>query len=235
MAHHPDVGSVDWGPSTCGGRRAVPALGHPDRNETQARTALLDRLPLDPARVHPMPPADGPPGDDVDAAARGYAELLRAAAGHPPQGRLEGRPVAGALPVFDVLLLGVGPDGHVASLFPGHPALAVTDTAVVGVRESPKPPPVRVSLTVPALCHAREVWLLAAGSAKAAAVAEALTSPSGGTGDRGPATGETPPVGPGRVPHVVGTARLLPAARPRGRRATVWFLDRDAAGLPPET
>ncbi|MBO4205937.1 6-phosphogluconolactonase, partial [Micromonospora echinofusca] len=103
--------AVDWSRVDVwwGDERFLPA-GHPDRNETQARAALLDALPLDPARVHPMPPSDGPAGDDPEAAAAGYAASLAAAAGP-----------GAVLPRFDVLMLGVGEDGHVASVFPGHP------------------------------------------------------------------------------------------------------------------
>ena len=110
------------------------------------------------------------------------------------------------MPTFDVLMLGVGPDGHVASLFPEHPALHETDRTVVGVRGAPKPPPVRVSLTMPVLRTAGEVWLLAAGAEKAAAVSMALS-------------------GAGEV--------AVPAAGAQGTRATLWLLDRAAAAKVP--
>jgi 6-phosphogluconolactonase len=177
--------------------RFLPA-GHPDRNETQARAALLDLVPLEPDRVHPMPASDGPFGDDVGAAAREYADRLAAASG------LRAEPRA---PEFDVLLLGVGPDGHVASLFPGQPALYEADATCVPVRSAPKPPPVRISLTLPAIRRAREVWLLAAGTEKASAVALAL-QPAGEV--------------------------AVPAAGASGTRRTLWLLDRAAAReIPP--
>ncbi|MBV9098459.1 MAG: 6-phosphogluconolactonase [Frankiaceae bacterium] len=179
-----------------GDERFLPA-GHPERNETQARAALLDAVPVVPERVHPMATSDGPAGDDVDAAAEDYAAALAAAA------RPEDH---GDVPTFDVLLLGVGPDGHVASLFPGSPAL-YDDRAVVPVRGSPKPPPTRLSLSMGSINSAREVWLVAAGEEKAAAARMALA----GAG-----------------------ATAVPAAGAHGRSRTLWLLDRAAASkLPP--
>jgi 6-phosphogluconolactonase len=198
LANTPARDAVDWSAVDVwwGDERFLPT-GDPDRNETQARDALLDHVPLDPARVHPMPALGEPWGDDVDAAAAAYAEELRAAA--RPEERL-------GVPTFDVVMLGVGPDGHVASLFPEHPALHEADRTVVGVRGSPKPPPVRISLTMPVIRSAGEVWLLAAGAEKATAVALALS-------------------GAGEV--------AVPAAGAQGQRATLWLLDRSAAAKVP--
>ncbi|MDF4249876.1 6-phosphogluconolactonase [Streptomyces sp. WMMB303] len=180
-----------------GDERFLPE-GHPDRNHTQAREALLDAVPLDPARVHVMPPSDSRYAGDAEAAAEAYATELTAAAGADPTVRV---------PVFDVLLLGVGPDTHVASLFPEHPALRETERTVVGVHGAPKPPPTRLSLTLPAIRAAEEVWLLAAGDDKADAVALALAA------DPGPLQ--------------------APAAAACGRSRTLWLLDEPAAaGLP---
>lgn len=190
--------AVDWAHVDVwwGDERFLPA-GHPDRNETQAREALLDAVPLDPARVHPMPAADGPDGADPEAAAARYAERLAAAA----------RPGTARLPHFDVLLLGVGEDGHVASVFPEHP-VAYESRPVAAVRGAPKPPPVRVTLTLPAINTAEEVWLVAAGPAKAGVIGMAL---AGGAG----------PV-------------QLPVAGVHGVETTLWLLDRAAAAdLPP--
>ena len=186
--------AIDWGRVDLywGDERFLPA-GHPERNETQARDALLDHVPVDPARVHPMAASGGLYGNDVDAAADGYAELLRAAA----------RPEDHAfVPTFDVLLLGIGGEGHTASIFPSSPAVYETERTVVGVRGCPKPPPTRISLTLPAICQAAEVWLATTGLDKAAAVAMAL----GGAG------------------HT-----QIPASGAVGRRRTLWLLDRAAA------
>jgi len=123
LGHSAARDAIDWRRLNVwwGDERFLPA-GDPERNETQSREALLDSVPLDPARVHPMPASDGPDGADVDAAAARYAEELAAAA---PRGR--------DVPEFDVLMLGVGRDAHVASLFPEHPALHGRDESAIGV------------------------------------------------------------------------------------------------------
>lgn len=191
--------AIDWRKLDIwwGDERFLPT-GDPERNETGARAALLDHVDLDPARVHPMPATDGPDGADPEAAAARYAEELRRAA------RPEDH---GPVPSFDVLMLGMGPDAHVASLFPEMPAL-YDDRPVVGVRGAPKPPPTRISLTLPSLQAARDVWVLAAGASKAKAVRLGLA----------------PEAGPVQVP----------VAGAHGRRSTLFLLDRAAASeLPP--
>ncbi|KQX13328.1 6-phosphogluconolactonase [Streptomyces sp. Root431] len=199
--------AVDWSRLDLwwGDERFLPE-GDPERNVTQAREALLDRVPLDPARVHPMPASDGAYGD-VDAAAAAYAEELAAAAGPGPF-RSAAAAAGGGVPAFDVLMLGVGPDTHVASLFPELPAVRETERTVVGVHGAPKPPPLRVSLTLPAIRAAKEVWLLAAGEDKAKAAAIALS-------------------GAGEV--------QAPAAGAYGRSRTLWLLDAAAASELPRS
>lgn len=180
-----------------GDERFLP-VGDPERNDTQAQDALLDDVAVDAARVHRMPGPDESDGPDPEAAAQRYAAELARAAGPEDHG---------PVPRFDLLLLGVGPDGHVASIFPESPA--VHDARpVVAVRGAPKPPPIRLTLTVGAINAAREVWLVAAGQEKARAVHLAL---SGAGAVQVPAAG------------VAGTAR------------TLWLLDASAASLlPPE-
>jgi 6-phosphogluconolactonase len=200
LAGAPARDAVDWRHLDIwwGDERFLPS-GDPERNDTGAEQALLRHIDdVDPARVHRMPASDGPDGPDPEAGAARYAAELCAAA------RPEDH---GPVPGFDVLLLGIGPEGHVASLFPDMPAL-YDDRSVVAVRGSPKPPPIRITLTLPSIRNAREVWILAAGQEKAGAVRLALSD-----------------VGPVQVP----------AAGARGRRRTLFLLDRAAAGrLPPE-
>ncbi|HEY5246910.1 MAG TPA: 6-phosphogluconolactonase [Dermatophilaceae bacterium] len=195
LGRSPAKDAIDWRTLNIwwGDERFLPA-GDPERNETQARNALLDVVPLDPSRVHPMPASDGPDGSDVDAAAARYARELASAAHNVQSGH--------GVPEFDVLLLGLGPDAHVASLFPEHPALQEREQSTIGVRGAPKPPPTRVSMTFPSLCAARDVWFLVAGADKAGAVGLALSG-----------------------------AGLLqaPAAGVVGTRSTTWLLDREAA------
>ncbi|GAA0935512.1 6-phosphogluconolactonase [Actinocorallia libanotica] len=197
VAADPARDAVDWSRVDFwwGDERFLPE-GDPERNETGAREALLDRIPVDPARVHVMRGPDGPDGDDADASAARYAaELAAAAPGRTP-----------AVPAFDVLMLGVGPDAHIASLFPGHPEVHERSRTAVGVHDSPKPPPTRISLTVPAIQAAEEVWVIVAGAGKAEAVRLGLSG---------------------------AEAAKAPVATARGRRATYYFLDREAASALP--
>ncbi|TQN42440.1 6-phosphogluconolactonase [Blastococcus colisei] len=195
LAAEPVRETVDWTAVHVwwGDERFVPA-DDDERNEKAARRALLDAVGVPAGHVHAMPPSDGEFAVPEDAAAW-YADELAAAA---PEGR--------SLPRLDVLLLGMGPEGHVASIFPDSPAVR-DERPVVAVRDCPKPPPTRVSLGFPAINAAEEVWLLVSGEAKAPAVAAALRE-------------STDPV-------------QLPAAGVHGVRATRWLLDRPAAGKLP--
>ncbi|OXM48573.1 6-phosphogluconolactonase [Amycolatopsis alba] len=178
--------AIDWSRLDVywGDERFVPADSD-ERNEKQAREALLDHVPLDPKRVHAMAPSDGEFGDDVDAAAAAYAEVLTS-----------------DVPAFDIMLLGLGGEGHTASIFPESPAVFEKDRSVVAVRDCPKPPPTRISLTLPAIRRAQDIWLVTGGDAKADAVAQALA-------------------GAGEV--------QIPVAGARGSRRTLWLLDRGSA------
>ncbi|GIH70025.1 6-phosphogluconolactonase [Sphaerimonospora thailandensis] len=189
--------AIDWRALDIwwGDERFLPD-GDPERNETGARAALLDRVDVDPDRVHVMPGPDS--GMTAEEAAEAYAAELAKATRPEDHGQV---------PSFDVLLLGMGPDTHVASLFPGQPAVYEEERSVVAVHGSPKPPPTRLSLTFPAIRTAREVWIVAAGEEKAQAVHMALSE-----------------AGPFQVP----------AAGARGRQRTLFLLDRAAAAkIPP--
>ena len=179
--------AVDWSRVDIwwGDERYVPA-DDDARNARQARKALLDHVDVNPGRVHEMPASNGP-HDTVADAAEAYGDELRTSGSG----------------MFDVMMLGVGPDGHVASLFPGASELDVDDTVAVGVPDSPKPPPERISLTLGALNRSREVWFVVAGQDKADAVAQALA--------------------PGTDVHDI------PAAGVHGQEQTVWLLDSEAA------
>jgi 6-phosphogluconolactonase len=115
-----------------------------------------------------MPARGGAAGDDIAAAATLYAEELAGAA-----------PAGERYPGFDVALLGVGHDGHIASLFPGF-AAAPAGATVIPVLDSPKPPPTRLSFTLDLINSADQVWLVADGAVKAPALAAAL-NPTPGT------------------------------------------------------
>lgn len=179
-----DVRPIDWSRVRIwwGDERFVP-VDSPDRNAVQARQAFLDEVGA--TGVHEVPAAGDVP--DAETAAASYSEALR------DHGAGE----------FDILMLGLGPDGHIASLFPHHPALRVDDRPAVAVHDSPKPPPDRVSLTFPALNRARAVWFLVSGAEKADAVARALADD--------------------------GSIAETPARGVSGREETIWFLDSAAA------
>jgi 6-phosphogluconolactonase len=193
----PAKDAIDWNRIDLwwGDERFLPA-GDPDRNETQARAVLIDALPVPAGRVHPMPCSDGPDGADPEAAAERYATELAAA----------NAPSHQTLPHFDLVLLGIGEDGHIASIFPEHP-VGYDTRPVSAVRGSPKPPPIRITLTMPTLNTADDVWIIASGDGKAEAVGMALA---------------------GAGPH------QIPAAGVSGTERTLWLLDSAAAAnVPP--
>jgi len=187
---------IDWSKVHLfwGDERYVPE-DNDERNDKQARVALLDYIDIPSSQVHPMPASDGEFGADVAAAALAYEQLLAANAE-------SGNPA----PNFDVHLLGVGPEGHINSVFPNTPAVRETTRMVVAVEDSPKPPPQRITFTMPAVQRSREVLLLVSGAAKADAVAAAING--------------TDPV-------------AVPAAGAIGRENTVWLLDEEAAAKLP--
>lgn len=188
---------VDWSRVHLfwGDERYVPE-DDSERNDKQARAALLDDIDIPSSHVHTMPASDGEFGTDLAAAALAYEQLLAANA-EPGQ----------RVPHFDVHLLGMGPEGHINSLFPDTPAVVETTRMVVPVDGSPKPPPQRITLTLPAIQRSRQVWLMVSGAAKADAVAAAI--------------GGAAPVS-------------VPAAGAIGLETTLWLLDEEAAAKLPD-
>lgn len=151
-----------------------------DRNALQAKNALLKNLKLDAARVHEFPSADN--GLSLDQAAAEFADHVNS-----------------VKPTFDIVLLGMGPDGHIASLFPGKPTPTV-GSWVIAEHDSPKPPPQRLSFTYEALNTADQIWFVVAGADKQEAVATAM--------------GDEP--------------ESLPVGRVHGTLKTLWFIDSTA-------
>jgi 6-phosphogluconolactonase len=196
IADSPARDSVDWSRvSFWWGDERFVARDSDDRNETAARRALLDHIAVDERNVHPFGSADD--FATVDEAAEAYAAELASAA---PEGR--------SVPRFDITFLGVGPDGHIASLFPNLAGIRATDRTVVGLRDAPKPPPERLSLTLPVINGSQRVFLVLAGPDKAAVLGLALA---------GASTSE------------------VPVAGVLGIRRTVFFVDQQAAAEVPET
>lgn len=186
-----DSGAIDWANVDIyfGDERFLPS-GDQERNEVQASEALLDHVAVHPDRVFRMAASDGPHGSDPEVAAATYAQIL----GSHSDGD--------HTPAFDVHLLGMGGEGHINSLFPHTDAVREKHHYVVTVEDSPKPPPVRITLTLPAVRRAKHVWLLVSGAAKAEAVAAAVG---------------------GADPDDVPSAGAI------GSESTVWFLDSGAA------
>jgi 6-phosphogluconolactonase len=185
LANEGPHSAVDWSRIELwwGDERFVPAE-HADRNAKQALDLLAAPLALDPDRIHEMAASDG--GLDLDQAAQAYAGEL---------GEV----------IFDICMLGMGPDGHVASIFPEHPSSYAAGD-VIAVRSSPKPPPERISLTLAVINRSLEVWFVVSGPDKAAAAKMAL-------------------LGAGPV--------QVPAAGVSGVERTLWLMDRDAAAQLP--
>ena len=173
---------VDWSAVDFwwGDERYVEATS-PERNDGAALSAFLIPLGVPAERIHAMPTTGS--ACSVEEGARAYAAELQRRGPDP----------------FLVTMLGMGPDGHVASLFPGLPGVREASATAIAVLGAPKPPPQRISLTLPALNNSEEIWMLVSGADKADAVTAALA-------------GEE-----------------IPAADVRGRSQTIWFLDEAAA------
>lgn len=148
-----EVPAIDWSRVHVffGDERNVP-VDHPESNEGQARAALLAKVAIPEEHIHGY----GLRGGAMDEATTRYISTLKKQA---PKG-------------FDLHLLGMGGEGHINSLFPCTPAVNEEEKLVVAVHDSPKPPAERVSLTLPAVRRANEVWFLVSGEEKAEAAAQ---------------------------------------------------------------
>lgn len=184
LGEHPDRDSVDWSRVrfVWGDERWRPA-GDPERNDLLADSTLFAHVSVDPALVHRVSGSNA--GLSLEDAAAAYARIID------------------GIHRIDIALNGVGEDGHIASLFPGRPEMHLTDApSAFAITASPKPPPERVTLSMPTLQRAERVWLIAAGAGKADAV-------------RAVRQREQP---------------LLPAATVTGTRETVLWADLAALG-----
>jgi len=188
-----------------GDERFVPR-GHADRNDRQADDAGLTTMGIPDDSIHRLLGARS----DADDVTNDLAGLPAATADYANQLASLAAPIGSegdiAAPIFDVMLLGLGPDTHVASLFPERDEVLIDDVSIttVSVTDSPKPPPLRVSMTVPVLNNSRSVFFIVAGADKAEAV-DIARSCEANTAD-------------------------VPASWVRGQRDTVWWMDTAAAG-----
>ncbi|MFT8648855.1 MAG: 6-phosphogluconolactonase [Bifidobacterium psychraerophilum] len=206
IASNPLNEAVDW---SCvhlwwGDERFVPADSD-DRNAKQAREAwfgdLVSQGLLPESHIHEMPADQRKPQEIAVANPEENDHLLDQAANTYQQELIR---ELGDNPAFDVAMFGVGPDGHFASLFPDFPQVVINDpdVFVTGVSDSPKMPPLRLSLTVPFIRRSRKLWILASSPRKAPAVHSALSSVNN--------------------PHV-------PSSFASGTQETLWLLDEEAA------
>lgn len=187
--------SIDWSRVHIwwSDERWLPS-GDPERNETKARAELLDDLDIPAGNIHATPASDS--GLSLDEAAASYLADLKASA---PEGE--------ELPRFDITFLGVGPDGHTASLFPGRSEVLERELLILAVRDSPKPPPERLTMTRPAINSSQRVWIVMAGEEKASVLGLALAG---------------------------AHYSEVPVAGVKGRKRTVFFVDQEAAAEVPE-
>lgn len=194
IGEHADRDSIDWNRVHVwwGDERWV-ARDHGDRNAVQAREALLNHVAIPSQNVHEFAAADD--GTLLLDAAAAYRDDLLTAGG-------------GRMPTFAVTFLGVGPDGHVASLFPEREGPRHTESTVLAVEDSPKPPPQRLTLSLPLLNSSERVWLVLAGADKASALGLALAGAS-------PAD--------------------VPVAGVQGTERTIFFVDEAASSEVPES
>jgi len=161
--------------------RIVP-LDHPDSNHALCSKELFSEIPLPQNNIHAI---DYSLADDLEELSDEYERQLIKEFAQKDSARF---------PVFDLILLGMGPDGHTASLFPGHELLTESDRWVAYVEDSPKPPPKRITFTFPAINHALRVVFVATGSSKVSTLSTVLDKP-----EEGLPSSRVKPAQPGQV------------------------------------
>lgn len=177
--------------------RVVP-LDHPDSNHKLCTDELFSKVPIPKDNIHTI---DLSLADDLEELSDAYEkELIREFA----------QKDSARFPIFDLILLGTGPDGHTASLFPGHPLLTEEDRWVAYIEDSPKPPPKRVTLTYPVINHAVRVAFVASGAAKADTLQTVLDKP-----EEGLPSSRVRPAHPGQVYWFVDDPAVSKVQYPR--------------------
>jgi len=177
--------------------RVVP-LDHPDSNHKACTDILFSKVPIPKEQIHAI---DESLLDDLEELSDAYEkDLIREFA----------QKDSARFPIFDLILLGMGPDGHTASLFPGHELLSEEDRWVAYLEDSPKPPPKRITLTYPVINHASRIVFVAAGAEKADTLKAVLDTPEVGL----PAA-RIKPVHPGQLYWFVDDAAAAKVAYPR--------------------
>ncbi|KAI0786013.1 6-phosphogluconolactonase [Abortiporus biennis] len=177
--------------------RVVP-LDHPDSNHKLCMDKLFSKVPIPPDNIHAI---DYSLKDDLEDLSDAYEKELIHEFANKDSARF---------PIFDLILLGVGPDGHTASLFPNHPLLSEEDRWVAYIEDSPKEPPQRITLTYPVINHASRVAFVATGAGKADTLKTVLDEPEAGL----PAS-RVRPITPGQVFWFVDDAAASKVEYPR--------------------
>ncbi|KAL2527516.1 putative 6-phosphogluconolactonase 5 [Abeliophyllum distichum] len=166
LVEPPYVDSVDWSKWRVFwvDERVVPK-GHPDSNYLLAYDGFLSKVPIPAGNVYAINDALS-----AEGAADDYETCLK----HLVKNKIIDQSEGSGFPKFDLMLLGMGPDGHIASLFPGHPLCQENEKWVTFIKNSPKPPPERISFTFPVINSSAHVALVVAGAGKADVVHAAL-------------------------------------------------------------
>ncbi|PIN04014.1 6-phosphogluconolactonase - like protein [Handroanthus impetiginosus] len=195
LVGQPYIDSVDWSKWHVFwvDERVVPK-DHPDSNYLLAYTEFLSKVPIPTGHVYAINDALS-----AEGAADDYETCLK----HLVQTKILDQSHSTNFPKFDLMLMGMGPDGHIASLFPGHPLVQENEKWVSFIKDSPKPPPERISFTLPVINSSANVALVVAGAGKASAVHTALSD--------------------------VSNSEVLPVQLVEPEGELTWFLDKEAA------